>query len=139
GEADNLLRRLLELVERGGRGSERRLERVDGRLRTGGGRLAGLLDPGGGVLRVRRPRFFGERRELRLRLRRDLVQAARVGGGGFDSRLGVLGAQRHQVLHILDRGGGRRAFDALREDDLRGVHVEVDELLGVFHGERGEL
>jgi hypothetical protein len=31
------------------------------------------------------------------------------------------------------------AFDALREDDLRGVHVEGHELLGIFHRDRREL
>src|SRR4029078_9502858 len=45
GQADDLLAGLLELVEGGGRRGDRRLERIDGGLGTGRGRLAGLVDP----------------------------------------------------------------------------------------------
>ena len=70
GKAHDLLRRLLELVERGAGGGDRRLHRVDRDFRTGRGRLAGLLDPRREALGVAGQRFFGERRELRLRGRR---------------------------------------------------------------------
>ena len=78
---------LLELVERGGRRGERRLERVDGDVRAGRRRLAGLVDPRGDALGVGGPRFFGQRRVLRLRFGGEFVQALRVAHRGLHARL----------------------------------------------------
>ena len=126
GEAHDLLRRLLELVERGGRSGERRLERVDGDIRAGRRRLARLFDPRGDALRVRRPRFFGERREFGLRFRRQLVQRDASSRSRLARRASAsLARSASSSCTSLTDGGGLRAFDALRERGLGGVQVEV--------------
>ena len=135
------LRRLLELVERSGRRGERRLERVDGDVRAGRRRLAGLVDPLRHALLVHAKRFFGERRVARLalpwRARRKCASSRRR---VCTLRFRELRAQREQVLHVLDR---RRAACAPSTDcantALAAPRLNFDELLGVLERERGEL
>ena len=110
----------------------------DGNVRTGGSRLGSLVERGGDALVHLGDLAFEDLRHFFLALRRDLVDAAGVGDGLLDDRLGQRDLQVHQLLHVLGSQQGLGVGHAVFQQRTGGVQVQGGEALGAGEGGVGQ-